>query len=58
MTTIKGLIFSKDGVIYEAYESDNERIGGYKLFTTHGESNPYRIFNMSEVTIKVLRKSL
>lgn len=57
MKEVKNTIFmAKDGV-YEAYEIDykNQKIGGYKLFTGHGESNSFRTFNIVDVQMKNLR---
>lgn len=48
---------TKDGV-FEIYKIDYQsgKVGGYKLFPTFGEGNPYRVFDIKDVRIESLRR--
>lgn len=48
------------GEIFEAYEINNEtgKIGGYKIWSTFGESNGYREFDLTDVQTKELKANV
>ena len=47
---VRNVIFSCRDGIFRAFEIDyiNRKIGGYKLFPAHSESNPYRTYDLDK----------
>jgi hypothetical protein len=56
--SVTNIVFLTENGLYEAYDIDQQRgkIGGYMLFPVHGESNPYREFDLTKINIKELHK--
>ena len=56
----KGIVFTTYQAkgIFEAYEIDycQRKIGGYKIFPSYGQSNPYRTFDLDECILHNMRK--